>query len=232
MNLYPIGAVTNATSTGTYGRMFEPNGGAYRAPVHTTLVSKSENNVMVTRIKAAVYHSFTYKYEKIWTREYRPLERFSKLVNGRATSFSIVDFSNMQPCIMSNYTATTKLVVTGGTRKELDISDYTTTASEGGNWCFVWKPSASRFRLGKVSALQSYVATPARVAYIAFPTSGSLGNLTATETSTGTSICPVYTVYLSEDTMNPSTGEFVPTDDDYQGFMYSISVGFTQKGVR
>lgn len=223
MNVFPIGSLTDtSSSTGTRGLLWEPNAGCLRRPIYTTLVSKTEANTQVTRKKAEVYHTFTYTYENIWTKEYVQIEKFFKDMYGKLTSFSLVDFSHMQPCIMAG--TDTRTMTKGGTISSLDTSFFTTTSGEGGNYCCVWSPSTSKFKIGVVASISA--STNVTFDNTAGTTIGDLAS-----GSIGLVLCPVYTVYFTDDQLNFEIGEFNPDETDDQGYVYSGSISFIQSGV-
>lgn len=219
MVIFPCGIVTTDPAGGTFGYLFEPNDGANRQVVHTTLVSKTDSNFQVTRKKALAYHVFSYKYNNIWAREWLQIDRFFKSVDGKLTSFYLVDFSHMQPCSMSG--TTTRTITKGGTIATLRTSDFTTTTGDGGNYACVWNPNSSAFIIGIVSSI-------AADTNITFPAATAIGALAAT--TTGIIVAPVYECYFAEDQLQFEPGEFNPSSDSEGGFLYTGSIGFLQKG--
>lgn len=223
MILFPAGIVTT-TSTGSLGLLFEANNGCDRKAIHTTLVSKTDSNFQVTRKKASVYHVFSYTYENIWAREFLQIERFFKSVNGKLTSFYLVDFSHMQRCVMVDNGAT-RTVTKGGSISVLRTNDFTTITDDGGNYACVWNPTTSSFIIGAISSISVDVS-------ITFPEATAIGALGSGITvSSGIVVAPVYKTFFAEDQLQFEPGEFVPSDDSDGGFLYSGSIGFIQVGV-
>lgn len=222
MDLFPAGTINASNSTGTLGSMFEPNAGCTHDPIHNTLISQMETNLLVTRKKAERSHVFNYEYEGIWSREFLQIEKFFNAVNGRLTSFYLADFSRMQRASLSldsgNYTVTV-----GGTLSSFETSYYTTVTGEGGNYILVWDALNSKFRLGIIATINTGVS-------VVFPDATDFGDLAAG----GSKIvaCPVYRVYFSQDQLNPKKKEFNPSDDADGGFTYDISLSFVQYGTK
>lgn len=222
MDLFPIGTL-DTTSYGTLDgigslALWEPTGKCQRSPVHTSLVSQADSNYLITRQKAKVYHTLTYGYDTLWTKEYRIIERFFKNRKGRVSSFYLVDFSNMQRASMTGIT--TRTVTFGGSRTFLDTTLFTTTEPEGGNYCCVWNPLTAKFQIGKVTTITSNTSLIFTATY---------GDLAAT--TTNIVVCPMYEVYFVEDQLKFDPQEFNPNDDDYGGWTYVGSISFIQKGV-
>lgn len=222
MNLFPCGTVTTNPLTGTFGYLWEPNGGCDRKAIHTTLASKTDSNFQVTRKKASVYHVFSYTYDNIWAREFLQIESFFKSVNGKLTSFYLVDFSHMQRCVMTD-NETTRTITKGGSISVLRTTYFTTVADDGGNYACVWNPTTSEFIIGAVSSISSDIS-------ITFPEATAVGALVAAPPS-GIVVAPVYEVFFAEDQLQFELGEFNPSDDNDGGFLYSGSIGFIQVGV-
>ena len=217
IKLFPIGTVASKVSTGTLDSlqysMFEPNGKCNSNIVHTILTTQFQDQVMLTRKKAAPYLIITYEYENILDREYKQIEHFAYSVDDSLTSFYTVDWSKAQnPSSVASATNTWRVTL-DNTRA------YSSIANEKSNKMFLW--NGTKWKLGDVAA----VNTNATVALDL--SSYHRGSLLYSETNAALAY-PVYEVRLSQNALAGFKSDVYVDDED---MTITGSGGYMRSGI-
>ena len=149
MKIFPIGTAVAATNLATIDSkkyaFFEPNKSVSSNKMHTTLVTRFENQSMLTRKKAEPFLMITYEYEDIFDREYRQVEHFLDDVDDALTSFRVVDLSKGKKPSAITDSSGDWVVSISNTRM------YSATANLRADSAFVWNGRA--WKEGSVSAI-------------------------------------------------------------------------------
>jgi len=222
IKIFALGYLNNTTdSRGSWTdggtpetSLVEPNSGCKSSPQDTTLSGISENHSIVTRQKIPIYRNIQYTFSDIWHREYREIERFYELCNGKADRFYAIDFSAGEPV--------TGFKIAGGnlTASITDTSSFNTTAGKGGYWQCCVKSTNASLRVGKSVS----ISADANVVFVA-----SYGDLTNFVTGKVTAY-PLYNCIFTDDLSNFKVGEHNPETDADGGYMRSGNVSLTQWG--
>ena len=232
-NLFPIGALSTSTSTGTMSgssySMFEPNNGCASSKVYNILVSMYEQQTQSTRKKAFPYLSIVYSYAKIYTSEYRQIERFvDTIAEDALNSFWVVD--------LSKGITPTSVEIQDTTYWKISMNDtvlYDTTLGQKANYVFIWTGwTIKKFKLMVVTGITQDVSL------VVGPIGSHYGDLTLSDiTSMGFSkilVYPVYTCYCIPQALSSLKAsetyfeEVINTSGD-GGYMYDGSISFVSK---
>lgn len=222
MQVFPMGMVNAANSTATLDitgnvyRFFEPNNGVRTSPIYTTLVTRFEQQTLLTRKKAEPFLTITYDYENIFDRELRQVEHFVDKMDGELTSFYTVDLQHGD---------TPTSITDGGTTWTINIGRtrlYSTISNQKANYAFVW--DGNNFKIGQVSGLSAGTSITIDEDY---------GDLSATTANSKANVYPIYQVYFTANPMpNFRAGAFI--DDTVAttadgGYLWSGSCAFVSK---
>jgi hypothetical protein len=101
-----------------------------RKPVRATFRNLLGQQVMATRKETEGYHTITYSFDKITTRQYRIITDHFETVNGGVTSFYVVDWGD--PRIVKG--------VAGDRITLNNITGFSVNAGDGGNNIIIWTP--------------------------------------------------------------------------------------------
>ena len=229
IRLFPIGFVasTNSTSKGAWtsggtevNNMFEPNAGCDKDKLGFTAVTPMENRSVFTRKIGEERHAITYKYKGIFNWEFKQIRRFMRdVADYRVNSFYVIDFSSGQKV--------TALATGANWNASIyDTTDFSATSGEGGNYCCVWYPRRSEFRVGIISS-------KVEDSSITFPNSSDFGSLQDYKLGEVYAY-PMYRVYFSDDKESFNVDTFVDAhlNASFAGPVRSGSVKFTQKDVK
>jgi len=192
VKLFPIGALNATDCTGSIGdltyTLFEPNSGCESDVIFFNISERFDNQTIHTRKKAEPYLSIRYEYDNIYAREYRQIEHFVDDVGGDLTSFLVVDWSNGEtPRFVKG--ATGKIGIVETNRKYSDTSSYKA------NNVLLW--NGKKFKM--------YTVTDSSATILTVNTSGTYGNLTATDAEEDADAYPVYSCYFSSAPLNDFT---------------------------
>jgi hypothetical protein len=194
LKVFPIGyiASTNNVSKGSWTSggtedqpMFEPNAGSGKVKLGYSGQSPVENRAIWTRKLGEHRHALTYTYKNIWNSEFKQIRRFNRdIASFKVNSFYVVDFSSGQQI---------SALATGANWNAsiYDTTDFTATAGEGGNYCFIWHPNSARFRIGVVN-------THNEDSSIGFPNTSDFGDLQAFKRGE-TWAYPMYRCFMKDD---------------------------------
>jgi hypothetical protein len=229
IKVFPIGfiASTNSVSKGSIVSggtedqpLFEPNSGCNKTKVGHSGMSTMENRAIWTRKLGEHRHEIEYKYQNIWNWEFKQIRRFIRdVASFKVNSFYVVDFSSGQ-----KVTA----LATGSTWNAsiYDTTDFSATSGEGGNYCCIWYPRQSRFRIGIVS-------TKVEDSSIAFSNTSDFGDLG--DFSLGDVYAyPMYRCFMKDDKENFKTKAHVDShlSASFAGPVRSGTVKFVQRDVK
>lgn len=140
MNLFPIGAVSDSDSTGTFGTFFEPNSKVNSSYIHNVQTLTLQNITINTYKKQEPFRKITYEYKDIFDFEYEKIKKFSDLVEGGLNSFFVVDLG------LGTYIGT----VSAGSLTVPYSSCYSTLSSVGAYYSFAW--NGVDFMIGAVDS--------------------------------------------------------------------------------
>jgi hypothetical protein len=190
--------------------------------IHNILVSRFENQSILTRKKSLPMLSLSYEYDNIFDREFRQIENFVLDVNEALDSFSVVDFSKgVKPSgITDGGGGNTWVVAISETRL------FSTITNEKSDWAFVW--DGSNWVLADITAITTNTSITLNVSGTA-----EYGALTLVNANLYGYVYPVYTCYLAAGAMS----DFKPTvyiDDSLTlvgdgGWCLSGTISFVSK---
>lgn len=119
-----------------------------RKAVRPTFVNTLGQHIMTSRKEAEVWHTITYSYSKITTRMYRIIDDFFRTVNGRVTTFYVVDWGD--PKIVK--------AIAGADVTVNNIGGLTSNSGDGGNRVVLWK-NAVEMAYGNDSTVSGSILT-------------------------------------------------------------------------
>lgn len=225
MDLFPLGTVSANVGTGVMDgisySMFEPNNGSSSNKKYHNLLVTYESMAMSTRKKAEPSLNLSYKYDGIFTREYRQLVHFIDFVEDSLNSFYLVDFSKgMNPSSVT--TPAYWEVSIGSTRL------FSTIPNQKSHYAFFW--NAYTWKIGEVVSISANTS-------ISCDISNNYGDMTATQAQittgkTRTFIYPMYEVYINSGADSFKEQEYVDlpvslTTDG--GYTYTGDLVFTSR---
>ena len=223
MKIFPIGTAVAATNLATIDSkkyaFFEPNKSVSSNKMHTTLVTRFENQSMLTRKKAEPFLMITYEYEDIFDREYRQVEHFLDDVDDALTSFRVVDLSKGKKPSAITDSSGDWVVSISNTRM------YSATANLRADSAFVWNGRA--WKEGSVSAITANTSITLDV------DASNFGNLSLANAQTGGIVYPTYVCYANPNQLsNFKSTKYWNDDVDFSsdgGWMRSGTVSFVSK---
>ena len=119
-----------------------------RKAVRPTFVNTLGQHIMTSRKEAEAWHIITYSYSKITTRMYRIIDDFFRTVNGRVTTFYVVDWGD--PKIVK--------AIAGADVTVNNIGGLTSSSGDGGNRIILWK-NAVEMAYGNDSTVSGSILT-------------------------------------------------------------------------
>jgi hypothetical protein len=229
LKVFPIGyiASTNSvskgsmTSGGTENQpMFEPNAGSNKVKVGFSGQSPTENRAIWTRKIGEPRHTLSYNYRNIFNWEFKQIRRFIRdIASFKVNSFYVVDFSSGQKV---------SALATGANWNAsiYDTTDFSATSGEGGNYCFIWYPRNSQFRIGIVNVKNEDSS-------IGFPNTSDFGDLQSFALGEVYAY-PVYRCFMKEDKEDFKVNAYVDVDMNasFAGPVRSGKIEFVQKDVK
>lgn len=221
--LFSIGTIAASSSSGTISglsySLFEPNNGCSSNSNYSTLVHEFENKTLFTRQTALPFQSIVYEYENIWTKEFNQIRQFVDFVDDALTSFWVVDWSKGQdPTSFGSWGTSTVIAID-------DTSLYSTIANYKSNNVLIW--DGGNWKIGNVGAISTNTSITVNI------TGNNYGDLTQSSAASGGYMYPIYTCYLSANTLAGfSRGTYIDRPVSLTGiggFMYSGSITFRGK---
>ena len=224
-SLFPIGVISAASSLGTMDNinysMFEPNNGCSSMPNNNILVHEYDNKSLFTRKNNLAFISILYEYDTIWTKEYNQLKHFSEYVDDALTSFYVVDWSKgINPTAISGGA--------WGTGNVISIDStilYSAVTNYKSNNVLIW--DGALWKIGTVTTVTTNTSITVNV------TGNNYGSLTYANAVARGYIYPIYTCYLTPNSINGFTkGEYVKESTGLSGvggFLYSGTITFRGK---
>lgn len=155
MYLFPIGDVSSSYSYGTlYGKtytFFEPNDSADGKYLRNIQTLTTQDRLIDTYKRNDPFRQIDYSYKDILEREYVPIKKFARLVEGGLNSFYVVDLScgEYVGSVASPYELTVD-----------DSSYYSTLPSAGAYYGFAW--NGTDFMIGHVTDYDATTVTLSR----------------------------------------------------------------------
>ena len=229
LKVFPIGyiASTNSVSKGSYtsggtedNPMFEPNAGCNKVKEGFSAQSKMENRAIWTRKIGEHRHTISYNYKNIFNWEFKQIRRFTRdIASYQVNSFYVVDFSSGQKVTALATGATWNASI-------YDTTDFSATSGEGGNYCCIWYPRKSQFRIGIIN-------TKVEDGSIEFPNTsdfGDLGDFAVGEVYA----YPMYRCFMQDDKERFKVNAYADVDlnASFAGPIRSGSVEFIQRDVK
>ncbi len=229
LKVFPIGyiASTNtvskgsSTSGGTEDQpMFEPNAGSQKTKQGFSGQSPTENRAIWTRKLGEHRHLLSYNYKNIFNWEFKQIRKFIRdVASFQVNSFYVVDFSSGQQITALATGATWNASI-------YDTTDFSATSGEGGNYCCIWYPRNSQFRIGIVNLKNDDSS-------IGFPNTGDFGALSAFATGEVYAY-PIYRCFMKDDKEGFKVSAYVDADMNasFAGPVRSGKIDFVQKDVK
>lgn len=222
MDIYPIGTVSAASNLGTLDsisyKMFEPNAGCDSNVVYTNLITRFEQQSILTRKKAEPYISISYDYENILAKEYNQIDHFIYKKGESLTSFYVVDWSR-------GFTPSNIASAGGYWVVSIDNTRlFSSIANRKANNVFIWNGAGS-FKEGTVATIVANTSISVNVTGSQF---GALARVTASQDAM---VYPMYTVYANQNTMVNFKKTFFFDSDiaEDNGWMKSGNITFMGK---
>ena len=200
IKIFPLGEISAASSSGTIDSvsysLFEPNSGCYTQRIYNTLVTRFEQQSMLTRKKALPFVTLSYQYDGIFTREFRQLEHFVEDLDDALTSFYAIAFDQgITPSSITNSGGDWVCAV-DNTRRFSTVTNnkaYRAVVWDGLNW-----------KEGIVTALVANTSITLDV------DTNNYGNLSLANAQSGGIVYPLYEVYFSDNVLsNFKTGDYI-----------------------
>lgn len=223
MNIYPIGTISAASSQGTIDsvtyNMFEPNLRCSSTEKHNILVTRFEQQTLLTRKKAEPMLLITYEYDNILDREFKQIEHFIYSMDDGLTSFFVIDFSKGQtPSAIS---------ASGDWTVSIDNTRlYSATTNYKANRAVLW--NGRNFKEGQITTVNANTSVVVDV------DTNNYGALSLADAQSGAILYPLYQVYASANALsNFKTTIHVPISKinigSIGGWMRSGSISFVSK---
>ena len=221
--LFPIGTMAASTSLGSIDSisysMLEPNNGCKSDPNYSNLVHEFKSKALFTRKITLPFISISYTYENIWTKEYNQIRHFVDSMDDDLTSFYTVDWSKGQnPTSFGSWGATTVIAID-------DTKLYSATTGYKSNNVLIW--DGANWKLGVVASVITNTSITVNI------TGTNFGGLTQANATARGYIYPIYTCYLSANSISGFTkGEYVSQPvglTGVGGYLYSGSIAFRGK---
>lgn len=229
IKLFPIGfiASTNTVSKGSWvsggteeNPLFEPNAGCNKVKKGFSGMSTMENRAIWTRKIGEPRHTISYSYKNIFNWEFKQIRRFIRdVASFQVNSFYVVDFSSGQKV--------TALATGADWNASIyDTTDFSATSGEGGNYCCIWYPRLSQFRVG-------IVTTKNDDSSIGFSNNSDFGDL-GDFAEGGVFAYPVYRCFLSDDKEDFKVSAYADAElnASFAGPIRSGKVEFRQRDVK
>ena len=223
-DLFPIGTISGGVDYGTINNknyyIFEPNAedGCFSNPIYSVLTTRYQDQTLLTRKKAEPYLIITYNYENIFAREFDQIQAFVDKVGDALTSFFVIDFSKGRSFSSVTDNGSTWTIAIDTTRL------YSTVTNSKANYAILWNATRRSYRMGSVVTVTTNTSIVINETY---------GNLTAANAATNTLLYPVYTCYLSTNSLSNFKRTTYAADSitftDAGGPMYSGSLTFISK---
>ena len=225
MQLFPIGAVSQGSSSGTIESVsytfFEPNLKVMSSAYFTTLQTRFEDQTILTRKKAEPYLVMNFEYENIFNREYRQLEHFVDSKDGALTSF-------MCPDLSEGYKPSNVASVTNDWRVYIPNTRlYSTINKQKAHYAFLWDGKGD-FRIAPIGSIStnSYIQ-------MSISASNLAGALTLSDALSNAHVYPLYQVFFNENPLQDfKTTYFIDENINLTadgGWMYSGTIQFLSK---
>ena len=223
MKIFPIGTVSNGSSSGTIDgisySMFEPNVTCHSNKVHTILVTQFENQSLLTRKKALPFLTITYEYADIFNREYRQIEHFVDDVEDALSSFFVVDFSKGLTPSSITLSSGDWVVAIDNTRL------YSSTANQKANRAFIW--DGINWKEGQIASVSTNTSITVDI------DANNYGALSLADAQTNGMVYPLYEVYLTQNALqNFKSTKFIHADinnSEDGGYMKTGKITFVTK---
>jgi hypothetical protein len=229
LKVFPIGYIASTnnvskgsiTSGGTEDQpMFEPNAGSQKTKLGYSAQSRVENRAIWTRKVGEHRHMLAYNYKDIFNWEFKQIRRFIRdVASFQVNSFYVVDFSSGQKI---------SALATGANWNAsiYDTTDFSATTGEGGNYCCIWYPRNSQFRIGVVNVKNEDSS-------IGFPNTSDWGDL-STFALGEVYAYPMYRCFMKEDKEEFKVNAYVDVDMNasFAGPVRSGKIEFIQRDVK
>lgn len=210
MNLFPIGDVDGTSSHGhLYGVSYsflEPNEGCDGSYLRNIQTLTMQDKLIDTYKRNNPFRQIEYRYKDILDKEFTPIKKFARLVEGGLTSFHVVDLS------AGEYKGTIETPYSVA----LDyVGYYSTLSTSGAYYAFIW--NGTDFMIGSVSTLSTTTIT--------------LTHVYGVTTVTAATVYPIYEVYVQPgglDSFKTTVFNKEPTSTSH-GWLRDGSVTFVTK---
>lgn len=224
MDIFPLGTLSGGSASGTITSVsytfFEPNVRAYSRPVFTSLVTRFQNQTILSRKKADPYLLINYEYKDIFLREYKQIEHFIDYKEDAVNSFYVIDLSKGETPTAIN-TSSTWTASIPNTRL------YSLVQNQKANYVFFY--NSIDWKIGTITGLTANTSIVCNV------DTNNFGTLSDTDGAvvTGiraTMIYPVYECYVIPNSLNSfKTTNYWASTDSNRGHMYSGTISFCTK---